>query len=182
MDSDWKIGVKKVRVEPPDIFKKELKKYSEIAREKAAKVYRYRGAIDRRGNPQIKELIWKRYKNRAGEVSYNIERKHPVIEALVKEAGNKSKVNTLLSLVEKTVPVETIIVSDRDDPNAHVKSANSSTEDKIPLKKWYNEHMELLTKKLKMTREDAFKKLLTIEPFNYYIKDLEVFRGTEINE
>lgn len=182
MDSDWKIGVKKVRVEPPDIFKKELKKYSEISREKAAKVYRYRGAIDRRGNPQIKELIWKRYKNRAGEVSYKIERKHPVIEALIKEAGNKSKVNTLLGLVEKTVPVETIIVSDRDDPNAHVKYANSSKEDKIPLKKWYNEHMELLTKKLKMTRGDAFKKLLTIEPFNYYIKDLEAFRGAEINE
>ena len=182
MDSDWKIGVKKIQVTPPDIFKKELKKYAQIAREKAAKVYRFRGAIDRRGNPQIKELIWKRYKNRAGEVSYKIERKHPVIEALVKEAGNKSKINTLLGLVEKTVPVETIIVSDRDDPNAHVKNSNSSKEDKIPLKKWYSEHMDLLTNKLKMSREEAFNKLLTIEPFNYYIKDLEVFRGAEIND
>ena len=42
--------------------------------------------------------------------------------------------------------------------------------------------MELLTKKLKMSREDAFKKLITIEPFNYYIGDLEVFRGAENND
>ena len=95
MDTEWKIGVKKVNVKPPDIFKKEIKKYVKIAREKAAKVYRYRGAIDRRGNPQIKELVWKRFKNRTGEVSYRIERDHPIIKTLVKETGNKSKINTV---------------------------------------------------------------------------------------
>jgi len=179
MDTEWKIGVKKVNVKPPDIFKKEIKKYVKIAREKAAKVYRYRGAIDRRGNPQIKELVWKRFKNRAGEVSYRIERDHPIIKTLAKEAGNKSKINTLLGIIENTVPVETIIVSDRDDPNAHIRHKNSYREDKIPLKKWYEEHMDLLTKQLKMSREDAFRRLLTIEPFNLYIDDLEVFRGTE---
>jgi hypothetical protein len=182
MDSEWKIGVKKIEVTPPDAFRNDLKKYADIVREKAAKVYRFRGAIDKRGNPEIKSFIWKRYKSRANEVSYKIERKHPLIEKMIKDLGDKSKINMLLNLVEKTVPVETIIVSDRDDPNAHVKSSNNADKDKIPLKQWYNDYMNFLIKNFNLNREEAFNKLLTIEPFNYYIKDLETLRGAEKND
>ena len=176
MDNDWKIGIKKIEVSPPDAFKKELKKYADIVREKAAKVYRFRGKIDKRGNPEIKSFVWKRYKSRTGEVSYKIEKNHPVIKALINTSDKKKELNELIKLIEKTVPVETIIVSDRDDPNSHVQENNDFQKDKIPLKKWYKEHMSLL-KKMNMNEEKAFKKLITIEPFNYYVRDLETFRG-----
>ena len=42
--------------------------------------------------------------------------------------------------------------------------------------------MNFLTKNFNLNREEAFNKLLTIEPFNYYIKDLEILRGTEKND
>ena len=51
-----------------------------------------------------------------------------------------------------------------------------------PLKKWYDEHMDFLTKSNRMSREEAFEKLITMEPFNLYLNELEVFRGSENNE
>ena len=55
-------------------------------------------------------------------------------------------------------------------------------EDSVPLKKWYDEHMDFLTKGNRISREEAFEKLITIEPFNLYLNELEVFRGSENNE
>lgn len=182
MDTDWKIGVKKIAVTPPDFFKKELKRIVKITTEKAGKVYRFRGKLNKVGNPKIKEIVWKMMKKGNGEVSYKIERKHPVVKSILASSKNKKELNALITMIEKTIPVETIIVNDRENPNSHIHSKHSSEEDLVPLKKWYDEHMDFLTKGNRMSREEAFEKLITMEPFNLYLSELEVFRGSENNE
>jgi hypothetical protein len=182
MDSDWKVGVKKVSVTPPDFFKDTLKRYVKITTEHAGKVYRFRGAIDKRGNTLIKEIIWKRYKARNGDVSYKIERKHPMVKKIIDKASNKRDLGVLLTLIEKTIPIESIIVSDREDPNSHLRGVNNSEDDNVPLKKWYDEHMKFLTRNNQMSYNEAFNNIITIEPFNLYINELEIFRGLESDE
>ncbi len=117
-----------------------------------------------------------------GEVSYKIERKHPVVKSILASSKNKKELGALITMIEKTVPVETIIVNDRENPNSHIPSKHSSDDDSVPLKKWYDEHMKFLTKDKRMSRKEAFEKIITIEPFNLYINELEVFRGSENNE
>ena len=100
MDEEWKIGIKKVTVIPPDIFRKELKRIANITRDAATKAYRYRGKLDKRGNPEVKEFVWKRSLNtRTGEVKYVIDQKHPVIEKYLSEIKDKSSFKNILNLI-----------------------------------------------------------------------------------
>jgi len=177
MDEEWKIGVKKISVTPPDIFKKELKRIADIARTEAVKIYRYRGQIDRRSNTEIQSYVWKRYKNVHGRVSYKIDKKHPIIKKLIEEKSKKGSINQLLKLIESTIPIETIILSNRDEPDAHLSNKHSDYVDGLPIRDWYQMHLDFLMVEMNLSEEEAFKELISVEPFNNFIAEIETIRG-----
>ncbi|MBC8321254.1 MAG: ATP-binding protein [Bacteroidetes bacterium] len=178
MDEEWKIGIKKVTVTPPDIFKKELIRIAKITREKATKAYRFRGKLDKRGNPEVKEFVWKRSLNtRSGEVKYFINQKHPVIEKYINEIEDKASFKNILNLIAKTIPVETIVQSDREYPEAHTLGINEAKIDGLPVFEWYEAHMKLFIDNLGLSEKEAFNKLSRIEPFNLYAAEIETIRG-----
>lgn len=177
MDSKWKINVNKTEVYPPDSLKKEIKRIAKLTREEASNIYRYRGKIDRRGNLEIKDYVWKRIKNRNG-VSYKIDKTHPVVKSLL-ENLDKKNVMKLLELVEKTIPIETIIVSDREEPDAHLIKNNSLNKESLPILDWFSQYEELYINNLNMSEEEAFSKLIAVEPFNLYKNELLAIRGVK---
>ena len=178
LDKDWKIGVKKVTVFPPDSLRNELKRIARLTRDEACKAYRFRGKLDKRGNPEVKELIWKRIKLR-DRVSYRIDKKHPVIESLI-DKTDKKLVYELIDLIEKFLPVETIVVSDRENPDAHLDGSIDIDKEKLPIMKWYDFHLRQFMNDLNMSEDEAFNKLTSTEPFNRYRNDIEAMRGSKI--
>jgi len=183
MDEEWKIGIKKVTVIPPDIFRKELKRIANITRDAATKAYRYRGKLDKRGNPEVKEFVWKRSLNtRTGEVKYVIDQKHPVIEKYLSEIKDKASFKNILNLIAKTIPVETIVQSDRENPDGHTLGINEAKIDGIPVIDWYEAHMDLFVNKVGLAEEEAFRKLSKVEPFNLYAEEIETIRGLALSE
>ncbi len=183
MDEEWKIGIKKVTAAPPDIFRKEFLRIAKITRDLASKAYRYRGKLDKRGNPEVKEFVWKRSHNtRTGQVRYIIDQKHPVIEKYLSGINDKASFKNILNLIAKTIPVETIVQSDRENPDAHTVGINEAKIDGIPVMEWYDAHMDLFVNQAGMTEEEAFRKLSIIEPFNLYAKEIETRRGLSISE
>ena len=182
MDEEWKIGIKKATVFPPDTFKKELKRIAQITREKATKAYRYRGKLDKRGNPEIKKYVWNRtVKTRTGEVKYSINMKHPLINDALNNAKDKKELHDLLNLIAKTVPVETIVQSDRENPDAHTLGSNKSEIDGIEI----IDKFEKLLKSLindGFSEDQAFQTVMSIEPFNIYSKEIYLHKGFKNNE
>lgn len=104
MDSEWEIDVKKSRATPPASIRDQLRNLATATRSKAAEVYRHRGARIKRGTQEI-VYIWEQ-KIRRGKVFYQINRKHPVVEALIHTNGEQMR--ALLHLIEETIPIATI--------------------------------------------------------------------------
>lgn len=177
MDELWKIGVKKAEASAPDVFKDELKRIAKIARNEATKAYRFRGKVDKRGNPEVKEFVWKMVKTREGKVNYFVDQDHPVISDFINKTNDKKGFRSILKLISKTVPVETIVQSDREMPDAHLSDINSAKIDGIPVIQWYKDHMNLFMNTLNMTEQEAFEKISQIEPFNLYAQEIETYRG-----
>ena len=178
MDNEWKIGIKKATVFPPDALRNELKRIAKLTREEACKAYRFRGKLDIRGNPQVKELIWKIIKRR-DRIEYKIDKKHPVIETLI-EKTDKKLVYDLIDLIEKFLPVETIVVSDRENPDAHLNPKRSLENEKLPILEWYDFYLKKFMDDLEISEDEAFSKLTSTEPFNVYKNEIEAIRGVEI--
>jgi len=178
LDKDWKIGIKKVTVFPPDSLRNELKRIAKITRDEACRAYRFRGKLDKRGNPEVKELIWKRIKHR-DRIRYKIDKKHAVIKSLI-EKTDKKLVYELIDLIEKFLPVETIVVSDRENPDAHLDSSIDIDKEKLPIMEWYDFHLRQFMNDLNMSEDEAFIKLTSTEPFNRYRNDIEAMRGSKI--
>ena len=178
MDGDWKISVKKTTVFPPDSLKKELKRIAKLTRYEASLAYRFRGKLDKRGNPEVKELVWKRIKTRNG-ILYRIDKKHPVIQTLI-EKTDKSLVNRLINLIEKTIPIETIVVSEREYPDAHLMNNRKMENESLPILEWYDYYINKFIEDLDISEEEAFTKLTSTEPFNFYKDELQAIRGVKI--
>jgi len=175
MDLEWKIGVKKATVFPPDSIKKELKRIAKLTREEACIAYRFRGKLDTRGNPEVKELIWKRIKRR-DRIDYKIEKSHPVIQTLI-EKTDKALVYNLIDLIEKTIPIETIVVSEREFPDSHLPDVRPLEKETLPILEWYDFYLKKFMDDLDISEDVAFEKLSTTEPFNLYKEELETLRG-----
>lgn len=109
MDQDWQLDVRKSVARPPAALAPQLRRIAEVARRGSAQVYRHRGkAIERAAGGAI-AYTWEQTV-RGGNIAYRINRRHPVIEALLRRPGDGPLVEALLRLVEETVPVPLIVL------------------------------------------------------------------------
>lgn len=176
MDEEWKIGVKKVAVTPPDMFKAELNRIAKLARQEAVKAYSFRGKISSRGNPKVNTFVWKVKKLRNGQI-YRIDQNHPVIKQLIEKLNNKSIIKNLFRLIEGSVPVETIVHSERESPEAHMETRDSDRFDGIDIPALYKSFLELLVTKNGMTDDSAHEQIIQTEPFDSHVDLIQSIRG-----
>ena len=118
-DEAWKIDVRKSTARPPVAVRPWLTRLAEDTRERARRVFAWRGtpAASARGGPV--DAAWQVQQTRDG-VRYRISAQHPAIAAVLESAGeHKPLVKAMLRVIEETVPVQRIwldTVEQRETP------------------------------------------------------------------
>jgi hypothetical protein len=125
MDEEWQIDVKKSTALAPPVLAAWLQGLAKTVRERAKEVYSHRGGYGprqpRAGNAHADPWVCRR---RAGEIfSYRIDRGNPVLQALIAAlpADDQGRLETLLRLVEETVPVQRIWIDTAENEDGVAK-------------------------------------------------------------
>lgn len=107
-DVDWKIDVRKSTARPPVSLRPWLTLLAENTRERARRVFAYRGTpMPTQGNTPI-EQAWRVERVKDG-MRYRIEESHPSVAAVLGNArGLAPLVKAMLRVIEETVPVQRI--------------------------------------------------------------------------
>jgi hypothetical protein len=104
LDSVWKISIDKHHAQLPNVLKNRLQQVVESIRSRSAHVVRRKpGSIDR----EPRAVVWSRHvKN--GEISYSINRDHPLLQALRHQVTDDMRqcLDGALTIIEKTFPVD----------------------------------------------------------------------------
>jgi hypothetical protein len=161
MDSEWEIDVKKSRAIPPPAIREQLKILASATRNKAAAVYRHRGAHIQKGTQEI-VYLWEQ-KVRRGKVFYQINRKHPVVEAAMMADGKITRI--LLHLIEETIPIAAITKDWAEDPTKQADPFDNQINNEIisELKQLYHDMISS-----GKTAQQSKIILLNVEPFHQF--------------
>lgn len=166
-DSAWKIDVKKSTARPPVTVRPWLTKLAEDTRERARRVFAFRGTpMPGPGGLKIEQQAW-RVERLKGGVRYRIDEGHPAVAAVIEAVGGKAElVRAMLRVVEETVPVQRIWLDTAEnketprtgfegEPNAAVIEVASVL---------FNDLIE----RKGLSIEEARKSMLRTEPFQNY--------------
>ncbi len=170
MDGEWQIDVKKSRAKLPGYLKADLKRIASLTRDRAAHIYRHRGKVVARQNSQNFVFLWEQ-KTRYSKFFYSINRDHPLVQQVYR-SGNKHQIDALLSMLEESIPVSHILITNSGEP----EKFSSPFENAAP---------EALQNVLRISfssllnsgisAEDARKRLLGMDPFNLFPDFVEQF-------
>lgn len=120
LDRDWRIDVRKAQARPPGALRARLTAIAAKCREEAREVFAFRGKGPRvRGGRTEAPAVWLATPTAKG-VQYRINRDHPVIAACREGAGGVRSLNAVLSIIERSVPVERIWLDISESEGAEV--------------------------------------------------------------
>lgn len=107
-DAAWKIDIKKSTARPPVALRPWLTTLAEDTRERARKVFAYRGSPTPSPTGTPLEQAW-RVDHTATGARYRIDDKHPAVSAVLEGAGPLlPMVKAMLRVIQETVPVQRI--------------------------------------------------------------------------
>jgi hypothetical protein len=108
LDRDWRIDVRKSQARPPGALRVRLTAIGGRCRQEAREVFAFRGQGPRApaGSRSVPP-VWQALQGPKG-LQYRINRDHPLIAACRDSAGGVRPLNAVLSIIERTVPVERI--------------------------------------------------------------------------
>lgn len=125
MDLDWRIDVRKSQARPPGSLRGRLTAIAARCREEAREVFAFRGKGPRlRGAPHTVPAVWIASPGQQG-TRYRINRDHPMIVACRNAAGGVRPLNAVLSILERSVPVERIWLDVSEAQGAEVPLMNA---------------------------------------------------------
>ncbi len=106
MDEFWTIDIKKSRAYPPHIVREQIRKIIGTIAEGSKRVIKGKGKKLYDSNPKP---VWIRTAGK-GTIAYTLDREHPVISAVQEslEDYESKKIEEVLSIVEASVPIESI--------------------------------------------------------------------------
>ncbi|MGO7630163.1 ATP-binding protein [Rhizobium ruizarguesonis] len=120
MDREWRIDVRKSQARPPGALRSRLTDIAARCREAAREVFAFRGRGPRvRGTPSEAHAVWLATATRSG-IQYRINREHPLILACRAASENLRSLDAILSIIERTVPVERIWLNVSESEGAAV--------------------------------------------------------------
>ena len=122
-DHEWQVDVRKSRVHAPAALEEQLTRLATAARSASTQVFRRRAvaAGEVRGRERGITFGWIQ-ERRHGVTSYLVNRQHPVVESVL--AGQDgARVEALLRLVERTLPVGFIAIEAENDPGRTPQAA-----------------------------------------------------------
>jgi hypothetical protein len=164
LDSTWQIDVKKSTARPPGALREELKRIAKVTRKRATEIYRHRGKVIARSATRSDSFVWKQIV-RHGKVSYRVNREHPFVQDALELAGeNRKQVESLIRVIEETVPAPLISLQSSQAPDEQALPFGGATSEVTGL-------LQRLFDSLRasgLTREEARVRLAAIEPFNHF--------------
>lgn len=165
-DAAWKIDVRKSTARPPVTLRPWLMALAENTRDKARRVFAYRGTpTPAQGNVPI-DQAWRVDHLKSG-IRYRIEETHPSIVAVMASAGAlESSIKAMLRVIEETVPVQRIwldTAENRDTPQTGFEGEPNEAVLDVA-KVLFN---DLINRKC-LSVDEARKSLLRTEPFHKY--------------
>lgn len=165
-DADWKIDVRKSTARPPVALRPWLTRLAEDTRERARRVFAYRGTpMPAQRNTPI-EQAWRVDRVKDG-IRYRVELNHPAVAAVLANAGDLSPlVKAMLRVIEESVPVQRIwldTVESKDTPKT-----GFSGEPPEAVATVLNTLFGDMIGRRAMSVEAARRSLLSTEPFQNY--------------
>lgn len=104
MDHLWHLDVKKAHATPPPQIRERLTGLAQGVREDARSVFAHRGRYGTRPRKDELQRPWKPGK-RGGRVVYRIDRDHPLVQAVMAEAGSKRSVLETMLRIWPGLPI-----------------------------------------------------------------------------
>lgn len=165
-DAEWKIDIRKSTAKPPVAVRPWLTMFAEDTRDRARKVFAYRGSATHiNGNGAI-EQAWRVEHSKSG-MRYKIDEKHPAVSAVLDEAGTLLPLlKAMLRIIEETVPVQRIWLDTAE--NKEVPSTGFSGEPPDEVLQVLHVLFEDMVRRRGLSPSLAKKMLLTTEPFHNY--------------
>jgi hypothetical protein len=174
-DADWQIDIRKSTARPPLEARQRLTVLAEDVRDRARRVFAFRGKTAAAGSREPLVQAWKQSRTRDG-VRYRIDPAHPAVEAVLEEAGNLAgAIRAMLRVIEDTVPVQQIWLDTaeaRDTPPAAV-----SGEPPAEVVSLMGRILTGMVRRRGLTVEAARAEMARTEPFNTwpdYLATLDV--------
>jgi hypothetical protein len=166
LDSEWQIDIKKSVARPPIGLRDQLKAYAGKVRSQAVEVYRHKGKNVKPYPGQKFVPLWIDHK-RGDKWFYKINREHPLIEKIRREAEDKpdKAIELLLRFIEETIPVKSIYIREAEEPEAQGRPFEGIKHDDI----WtlMKNIFDSLINQGK-TKEQAKGIIINLDPFNHY--------------
>jgi hypothetical protein len=177
-DHAWALDIKKSTARPPVDLRKDLLRLGSLTVKESAKVYNFRGTALKR-NPELPEFefqpVWNTVKTREDGIHYTINRSHPLVKQLLSGQENAtSNINELLKLIERNIPIETIIYYQSEDPGIHELRITGPEIDESIIGFARQLYDALISQGT--GNEIAVKQILNIEPFNQYPQLIEYLK------
>ncbi len=168
-DAEWKIDIRKSTARPPVTVKPWLTKLAEDTRERARRVFAFRGTPTARTGSGVIEQAWRVEHLRNG-IRYRIDETHPAVAAVIDTAGEQaSLIRAMLRVIEETVPLQRIwldTAENRDPPRTGFsgESGEYGQDVREVLLTLYRD----LTVRRGMSHESALRLLGATEPFQQH--------------
>ena len=169
-DTEWLINIMKSTATPPPQLRDGMKSYAKDIMNHAEEVFMTRGPYRSRNNSSTNQQyqpLWKEIK-KENEWSFHINRDNQLVTEIMemaKESPSKA-IETLLKLVETTLPVQKIYIHEADDNKVQKNTSNDFDMDRL------TKLMKRIYEKLRLggySEEQAKNKLRNTEPFDNYI-------------
>jgi hypothetical protein len=172
LDLDWDIDVTKSKASPPRALRDELRHIAERARSDAKRVYSHRGARLSPASESERTFLWQPMAKH-DKTFYRINREHPLVKQASVVSQDRATYNALLRLIEETVPLPHITITNSEHPNTLPGPFERSTDHQI-LEVMEETYRSLITSGY--GSDDALNRMRTIWPFELFPALLETLK------
>lgn len=165
-DTDWKIDIRKSTARPPVALRQWLTQHAEDTRNRARKVFAFRGKPTTGPGRAPVEQAW-RVEQSARGMKYKIDEKHPAVAAALEAGAHEAAlIKAMLRVIEETVPVQRIWL----DTAEHRETPRTGFTGEPPeaIVQVLRTLFDDMVGRKGMSAEDARKALLSTEPFQNY--------------
>lgn len=163
-DSEWKIDIRKSIAKPPLALRARLVSLGEDTRRRARLVFANKGNVQRRPSEQPVFEAWQSVVA-GGTTKYKVNREHPAVKAVLDSPlAIDSGVDTMIALLESTIPVQRIWLDTVEERTVPPQVSEVEAQTIRPML----ESLYRTLLKRDYSPEDAKQRLLRTEPFQAY--------------
>lgn len=176
-DEQWQIDVRKSVAVPPAEIRDQLNRIAKFTRERAVEVYRHRGKVIVRQAERGLTPLWQE-KVRHGQISYVINRQHAGVAHALAHPSTQA-VQTLLRLIEETIPVPLIAINTADRTEEHAAPLEQATPRAAAA---LAEDVYRAIRANGVAHAAAVQRVLTTDPFHLYPALAEVLEALRVEK